>query len=195
MIIKIDIVTVFHNQRYKEMADEMSESLFFHEKGNVSFTLVDNQISNRGFSAACNLGAKEGVAPVLGFINPDAIIEGPFVDQVFDTLNDNIIITGHRFGKPDREVRIWGLQDWVCGAAFFVQRNWFESVGGFDERYSFCFEESDLIKQAEAEGKRCKSIHLPIRHESPDYNTPEDAAFKNYWFDKGARVYAEKWGR
>lgn len=190
----IDVVTVFHNQAYKNMAEEMSESLFRHEPDRVTLTMVDNSVVNRGFSAACNLGAKGGSADIVGFINPDAIIEGTFVQKVYNSLSDIIVITGCRYDKPDREVKIWGLQDWVCGAAFFVRRDWFEKVGGFDERYSFCFEESDLIKQAELEHKRCKSIDLPIRHDSPDYNSPEDAAYKQYWFNKGAKIYKEKWG-
>lgn len=37
--------------------------------------------------------------------------------------------------------------DWVSGAAFMIQRNLFESIDGFDEKYFMYFEDSDLCRR------------------------------------------------
>jgi len=103
------------------------------------------------------------------------------------------VICGHAFGKPRFEIKIWGCREWVCGAAMFVQRKWFESVGGFDERYVWSWEETDLIRQAEAEGKFVKPLDLPLSHASPTENSQQDSAYKSHWFDEGQRIFESKW--
>lgn len=194
---RIDLVTVFHNETNWTQHFRLLEAVNTHEPdGGFTFFAVDNRVHNRGFSAGCNLGAfhPRASAKVIGFLNPDCEIEGPFVAPVLATLGNEVVITGCRFSKPQRELNFWHVKDWVCGAAMFVSRSWFASVGGFDEQFTFGFDETDLIRQAEVAGKACKSIYLPIRHNSPQTNSDEDAAYKRYHFAQGSKRYAQKWG-
>lgn len=195
----IDVVTVFHNETNKAQARQLGRDLALQENaGTFTFNPVDNTSNNRGFAPGCNLGAARGTAPIIGFLNPDGTIHGSIVStvvEVFEREGDDLVITGERFGKNSRELRAWGVRDWVCGACLFVRRDWFETVGGFDEAYLWGWEETDLIRTAQADGKRVMSIRLPYKHSSPGWNSEEDAQFKNRYFDAGAAHFRRKWPR
>lgn len=196
MKLRADIITVYHNDTNYEQHRQLRESLVRHEpEGGFTFIGVDNRVTNRGFARGCNLGAfsKGAGAPVIGFINPDAVVTGPFLEEVAAALVRPVVITGRRFGKPQSELDLWGVSDWVCGAALFVERQWFTDVGGFDERYVWGWEETDLIRQAQRQGLTCRSIDLPIEHHSPTQNSPVDANFKRHHFERGARQFYSKW--
>jgi GT2 family glycosyltransferase len=195
MKVKVDIVTVFHNDRNFNWACELQKQLNEHEPvDRFTFTMVDNSVINRGFSKGSNLGAAKGEAPIIGFLNPDAIVDGPFIDLVAGALDEsNVVITGCDFNKPIREVRAWGLDRWVCGAAMFVCRDFFDACGGFDERYVWSFEDTDLCRQAESAGHVVKPIALPIRHDSPTENSPADTRYKQSNFALANAEYYRKW--
>lgn len=194
--IEIDIVTVFHSELNRLQATELHEAILSHEPNGWRFITVDNRENNRGFSKGCNWGAfhPRAKAPVIGFLNPDTVVSGPFIDDVLAALEpDSTVITGCRFDKPENELRIWGCRDWVCGAAFFVKRDFFTSCGGFDEGYVWSWEETDLIRQAQAAGRRVKSISLPLSHESPSEQSEEDADYKRHHFEMSRRRFNSKW--
>jgi GT2 family glycosyltransferase len=196
MTALVDIVTVFHNARNHAEHESLRAAVVTHEGDRVQFVAVDNRLENRGFSRASNLGAKEGAAPIVGFVNPDAVIQGPFVAAVQRAFDDpDVAITGCRFGKANRELRIWGCREWVCGAAMFVQRAWFEEVGGFDEGYHWGWEDTALCRTAQARGRKVRAIELPIVHSSPAVDSPEDVHFKNYWFRAGSERFYRQWPR
>jgi len=195
-MIRADLVTVYHNDEYYDLHLTLFDAVKKVEvAGGFQLIGVDNRRVNRGFAAACNLGAlhPNAKAPVIGFLNPDVRVEGAFINRVAATLDSTTVITGCRYGKPDLELRTWGVRNWVCGAALFVDRRWFESVGGFDERFVWSWEETDLIRQAETLGLICKPINLPIYHDSPTQNTEADATYKNYYFTQGEQRYRSKW--
>jgi GT2 family glycosyltransferase len=197
-VINIDLVTVFHNETNYAQHRQLARQLALHEPdGGYRIIAVDNRTTNRGFARGCNLGAlhPDAHAAVIGFLNPDAEIDGSFIATVLATIDGTTVITGARFAKPDSELRAWGVRDWVCGAAMFVQRRWFESVDGFDEQFVWSWEETDLIRQAERHGLTCRSIPLPIRHHSPNVDTPADARYKHANFNQGAQRFYRKWGR
>ncbi len=121
-------------------------------------------------------------------------VDGRFIDIVVDVLSQpDVVITGRRFNKPQGELREWGVKDWVCGAVLFVQRSWFESVGGFDERFEWSHEETDLIRQAETAGLRVQSIKIPIEHSSPTYDSLADREYKTLKFREAQIRYQQKW--
>lgn len=192
----LDIVTVFHSEKNRQQALELEADLAFYADVEYSFVAVDNSIENRGFAAACNLGAGYGAAPFIGFLNPDVVVQGRFMRYIVDVLRDNRnrVIAGERFDKPQRELKIWGCREWVCGAAFFVKRKWFQEVGGFDERFIWSHEETDLIRRAQEQGKEVRAVFLPILHESPTDDSPEDVAYKAKYFEESRRRFNAKWG-
>lgn len=190
----VDVVTVFHCERNFQEHVALHAQLQSRADADFRFIPVDNRENNIGFAPACNIGAALGESPIIGFINPDCEVRGPFIGKVGEVLADpGVVITGCRFGKPDHELRIWGVHDWVCGAAMFVRRSWWEEAGGFDEQFVWGWEETDLIRRAQRAGVKCRSIDLPIRHSSPSENSAQDHWFKNYWFDEGARRFRAKW--
>lgn len=195
-MIRADLVTVFHNEDNYQLHLELFEAIQANEPaGGYRLIGVDNRRVNRGFAPACNIGAfhPDAQAPVIGFLNPDVRVKGPFLQTAVSTLSGNTVITGCRFGKPDRELKIWGVRNWVCGATLFVTRKWFTSVGGFDTQFVWAWEETDLIRRAEAAGLVCQPCDLPLHHESPPDQSAEDAAFKQRHFERGAQIYRGKW--
>lgn len=196
--MRADLVTVYHNDHYRELRDKLFASIRSHEPtGGYRLISVNNCRRNRGFAAGCNIGAfhPDATAPIIGFLNPDLDVGGPFLDAVTAVLNPKTVICGSRFDKPERELNAWGVNDWVCGAAFFVFRPWFVQVEGFDPQFTWSWEETDLIRQAERQGRRCQSIVLPFQHSSPEVNSPKDATYKRFHFERGAVRYYKKWGR
>ena len=55
-------------------------------------------------------------APVIGFLNPDVQVHGPFLATAAAILRGRVVITGCRFNKSTFELQAWGVRDWVCGA-------------------------------------------------------------------------------
>lgn len=196
-MIHADLVTVYHDDPYRVLAQDLARQLLEVETG-FRFIGVDNRVHNRGFAAGCNLGAlgcEDAHAPIVGFLNPDVTVHGHFLKRVREALTGPVVITGCRFSKPQSHLDVWGVTDWVCGAAMFVKRDWFQAIGGFDEQFQWSWEETDLIRQAEAQGLECRSIDLPIHHESPTTDDPEVQAYKSFHFTQGQRRFARKWQR
>jgi len=191
----IDIVTVFHNKENYEQSNELCAALQQYEPNNFTMFLHSNMVNNKGFSKACNIEAARGSSRVIGFLNPDVVVEGPFVNQIEEAISGDVVIAGSSFGKPREELKIWGVKNWVCGAAFFVSREWFEKLGGFDERFVWSHEETDMIRTTELLGKQIADIEIPISHSSPAVNSPQDTAYKTSYFDLAAREYYMKWRR
>lgn len=195
--LSFDLITVFHNETNHWQAIELQSEISVTEVGMpYTFIGVDNRIENRGFAKGCNYGARQGTGDIIGFLNPDVEVLGWFLMTVARefTRDPQLCITGERFGKPQRELRDWGVRDWVCGAAMFVRRSWFEQLGGFDERYVWGWEETDFIRRTEAAGGAVRSITLPLAHSSPSDDNEADAAYKRLHFENGKKLYREKWG-
>jgi GT2 family glycosyltransferase len=198
MSVMFDVVTVYHRDENYLLAQELERSLTNHEQMPFNFIGVDNRKDNRGFAKGCNVGAREGSAPLIAFLNPDVEVEGSVLEPVLAlfSLDSECVITGENFNKSPREYqRHWGCVDWVCGAAMFVRRDFWTRMAGFDERFIWGWEETDLIRRAQEQcpGRPVRSIRLPIRHSSPSADSPEDVIYKNRHFDRGARLFGSKW--
>jgi len=196
-----DIVIVHHNETNYQQHLVVLERLRKHADGPYEVFVHDNSQDNIGFSAACNIEASRGNNVFIAFLNPDVWVEGPFFEIVADVFSDpRIKVTGGNFNKNPVEIAGWGLQDWVCGAAMFVRRDWWEELGGFDEQFVWAYEETDFFRRTEQRGGRIKSLspdELPILHSSPPdhMQSPEDLWYKQYWMSEGGRRFAEKWNR
>lgn len=189
-----DLVTVFHNERNYKQAVQLEVDLQFHADAAYVLWKVNNREENRGFSKGSNLGASWGKHPFIGFLNPDSQVNGPLLSPVLRAFEDeHVVITGERFHKPQSELRTWGVKDWVCGACFFVRRDYWEEVGGFDEQFVWGWEETDFIRRAQVAGRGVRSISLPVYHESPGDETHQDFVYKRKHFAEGAALFYRKW--
>jgi len=141
---------------------------------------------NRGFSFACNIGARASRSSIVVFHNNDAIVQpgwsaalrlalesSPdvviaggltlFLDRPthVNSAGIRIAISGaavdNGFGRPLAEVDL-SERDvaGVSGVSMAVRREWFAAVGGFDEDFFMYFEDADLCLRAWVEGHRVR---------------------------------------
>lgn len=149
---------------------------------------------NLGFAAGSNKGAQGAVTPWLAFLNPDAIARPDWLEQLqretrehpefvmfgstqlagdrpghMDGTGDCLSAWGaswrSSYGKPQPGQLPEGEVFSACGAALLIRRDWFEKLGGFDERF-FCYvEDLDLGFRARLLGARCwQSRHALVEH-------------------------------
>lgn len=195
----IDIITIIHNEKNTIFAERLASGLNKYELENHRLIVHDNRDVNVGFAKGCNIGAQHATTEVVGFLNPDIIVRGPFIDTVQRQFDEDpeLVITGCTFrdDKKERYTHI-GLKTWVCGAALFARKSWFDSVGGFDESYVWSWEETDLCRQAQEDNKHVTNIILPLEHDRSHVSSdsPEDKRYKDKHMRIGKRLYFERWG-
>ena len=149
--------------------------------------LIRNRV-NRGFGAACNLGAGLARGAYLAFLNPDTVVESGWLDELTRALEetpDAALATSKvlLLDAPDRInaagndshftgvtlCRGAGQPRWrfdereevsaVSGAAFALRRSVFAALGGFDESFFLYLEDTDLSWRARLAGYRC--LYVP----------------------------------
>ena len=191
--MRIDVVTVAHEDENYAWAEALRDRVAeLHPDVEHTFTIVDNRLDNVGFGQGCNKGAALGDGDIILFLNPDVEVNGPFLVEGASLISDRVVISGERFGKKRQHWNLsWGCRDWVCGACFFVQRAFFEHVGGFDPVYVWGWEETDLIRRAQSKNLATRSIELAVTHESEGNNTP----YKQEHMKAGQRVFHGRWTR
>ncbi len=164
---------------------------------------VITNATNRGFGAACNIGAAHGDAPYLFFLNPDAQVAPGCLEQLradlaahpeaaaasprvldgrgrpaFRRRSRLLPKSAHWSGPPpasDAEVPL------LNGAAMFIPRAHFEAVGGFDEAIFLYHEDDDLSLRLAREFGPLRHVHGAMIHHAEGNSTartPATAAFK-----------------
>lgn len=141
-------------------------------KADPEIRLIEN-VSNLGFAAAVNQGARAADGRWLALLNPDAFAEPDWLARLvaateanpdvhcftsrqlmaedptrLDGLGDVMALAGYPFRggytHPDPGVLEPGWVFSACGGAMMISRELFLQVGGFDERL-FCYcEDVDL---------------------------------------------------
>lgn len=184
---RVDVVILCWNDQAQAM--EAIESALASDGVAVSVTLVDNgsedpvaprpgvelvrSLRNIGVAAGRNLGGARGSAPLLCFLDSDAVLDRGCLQHLAAALRDPAValaapvFAGHRpehtAGRAPtlarKAVRGLGLTstyaassgpgpvravDFAIGACQLVRRNAFEAVGGFDEQYFYGPEDVDL---------------------------------------------------
>lgn len=149
--------------------------------------IVDNSVSNIGFAAGANKGAKRATGKYLLFLNPDTIVNnGAILKSIkylekhkniavlgCKTLNadgslqfscghfptpTNIIFYKHLIRNPAFYRKIQET-DWVSGAFMLVRRDIFEKLNGFDEKYFMYTEDVDFCYRVKKLGY--KVVYFP----------------------------------
>lgn len=182
-------------------------------------TVIVNAV-NRGYAAACNQGIRAGHSPFILLANSDirmtagwlapmiscmetdqriAVVGPKLVDLRGRITGAGIVgtLTDHR-PRGNNELDVPGKfaeqEDCfsVCGAAYLIRRSNLESLGYFDERYFFYFEETDYSQNARSQGYRvvyCPSsriIHIGGQSDG-------DHVKLRGWFETSRKLFLEKW--
>jgi len=148
----------------------------------VGARIVVNE-ENVGFGSACNQGAAMARGRLLLFLNPDVLVEPGWLDPLIAAieLSPETVAVGPLLLNLDGSLQIAGALidgsgatacygigdhdadrpeyryrrrvDYLAGACLMVERAAFDSVGGFDARYSPAyFEDADLCLELSAHG-------------------------------------------
>lgn len=136
-------------------------------------------------------------AGILGpkLIFPDGTIRDSF--RTFPTLTDIFIKrTPLRFFFPKRmgaylqwaedphEVR---QVDWIVGACLFLRKDFFEALGGFDPRFFFFFEDTDLCRRCWKAGKEV--IYFAKAHARDSEHRLSEGGFFAIFLKKSIRIH------
>lgn len=148
----------------------------------LPFRLVSSA-KNLGFGGGVNLGAAQATGEIIGFLNPDILWQAPILSHIetfFQSQKQHILginlVGEDGAGEPwsgGVTPSLWELfknnvlppsfrqrispknqLDWVSGGGLFLQKYFFQSIGGFDEDFFLYFEDVDLCVRARAQGVR-----------------------------------------
>lgn len=171
---------------------------------------IEHDPTNPGFGAGCNAMAASSTARWLVFLNPDAqVVTWPWIGTdppartivgatMVDTPNgwthhgtDYRIIDEIQRGWLRRSDPRPISRGFVSGAAMLVEREAFESIGGFDERYFLYYEDIELCLRANmAHIATTVSSGWTVRHEGA-HSTRETFGDSLVWsYDSACRFHA-----
>lgn len=122
---------------------------------------------NKGFPVACNQGAERAQGDILLFINNDVVIQGDYITPLENALNNNHCLAGAQLIEFDTGWNNFGGQiiPYLAGWCVATLQPIFETLGGFDERYTPAYyEDIDLCYNALKEGLELKEVFVPLRH-------------------------------
>jgi FkbM family methyltransferase len=185
---------------------------------------VVRQDRNLGFLGNCNAAAAEARGEALLFLNNDTIVLPGWLTELVRVLREepSAAIVGSKLLYPDGTIQETGgvlftdatagnlgrgkprhdplfsfdrEVDYATGASILVRRSFWDSVGGFDVRYSpaYC-EDSDLAMAARQKGMRviCAARSEVVHFEHGTYGEAVAAAPKALAL-KNAAMLREKW--
>lgn len=130
-------------------------------------------MTNLGFAAACNLGARDAVGESLIFLNDDMTVQPGWRDSMLSSMenNETSAVGGRIISSDGKKVDFeggtinllgWGFQkghglditddkfsvpsrlQFACGGNFGIKTELYEKSGGFDDEYFAYFEDVDL---------------------------------------------------
>lgn len=133
---------------------------------------------NVGFGAGHNILAKKNNGKYILVLNPDTeFIEEKTIERLYNHFLKNLKtkVVGPALITSEGEIQHWDHGElkgpfvklyapwrkqtkltkvaWVSGAVFFVEKEFFEKVGGFDENFFLYMEEVDLCLRIRQAGK------------------------------------------
>ena len=166
--------------------------------------IIENK-ENLGFSKANNVGANKSKSKYLVFLNNDTIVEKNWLSRLLKDIKDkevgivmpkiiysgsdkinttggNMSIFGMAFviGKGEKKMVLNKKEDrfWASGCCTLMEKNLFEKVSGFDERFFLYSEDLDLSWKVLNEGK--KIIYEPASEIYHKEGTSTKKLSKNY---------------
>jgi GT2 family glycosyltransferase/glycosyltransferase involved in cell wall biosynthesis len=180
--------------------------------------------TNSGFIASCNRGAEKARAQYLVFLNNDTLVRDGWLRALVDTFSEDpkAGIVGSKLIYPDGRLQeaggiIWqdasGWNygkfddrqkpeynylrevDYCSAAALMIPKSLFESVGGFDSRYSPAYyEDTDLAFKVRQAGYNVlyQPLSEVIHYEGATGGTDLKTGTKKHQ-EINLLAFAEKW--
>jgi len=151
---------------------------------------------NRGFGGANNQGAELARNPILLWMSNDVIVKNKFqpeLERIFSDSQNSVgcarIVDWRGGWNEFGDLVIPYAEGWFIA----VTKQFFEVVGGFDERFSPCdYEDVDLSYRAAQAGYKLVQGKLPVQHRSGVTATQLDDRVAITV--RNRRLFAEKWG-
>ena len=85
--------------------------------------------------------------------------------------------------------------DWISGAAVMIRPQVLEAIGGLDENYFLCFEETDFCRRARSAG--FATWYVPesrVMHIGGFSTNPNNLRMPSHWFESRRRYFAVTFG-
>lgn len=187
---------------------------------NEIFTVDREECQDRGFGAACNLGASKSKSAFIWFLNDDCYPDKSCSEHLKNVLlaNPKIAMVGHLLRYPNGLIQHGGTHrvngqvgfphldigsvhpslkvptelEAVTAASIMVRREAFDAVGGFDEGYFLYLEDSDLcLKLRQAGWKVYFTPFAEATHE--EHASSSKRPDLNQIIEKSVARFNDKW--
>ncbi|HEY7916408.1 MAG TPA: glycosyltransferase [Acidimicrobiales bacterium] len=181
---------------------------------------VVRSVANRGFAGGCNLGASKASGRYLVFLNDDAVVTEGWLDGLvhlaitqprsgavsslvldhqdkileFGGGMDHLVPSALERGESQYRAELVGPQlvAYASGCSLLVERDLFESLGGFDERfYPAYFEDADLSRRIWDVGRVVAVTPASIVRHVESHST--NSILKEVLFDASRDTFESKW--
>lgn len=150
---------------------------------------------NRGFSVACNQGAKVARGETLVFLNNDIVVKGDYITAIEREISDREIV-GPQLITTDTGWNIFGGQtiSYIAGWCMAMPAYTYQQLGGFDERYTPAYyEDLDLCYNALKRGLGLQQVWLPLQHLGEQTGLSQLKDRERITLTNRAK-FAKKWG-
>jgi GT2 family glycosyltransferase len=177
-------------------------------------------VANRGFAGGCNLGASRANGKYLIFLNDDAVVTEGWLDGLIHMARtiprsgavsslvldeqgeilefgggmDHLVPSALERGEYQYRAELVGPQlvAYASGCSLLVERDLFESLGGFDERfYPAYFEDADLCRRIWDTGRVVAVTPASIVQHRESHST--NRYLKEVLFEASRETFENKW--
>jgi len=121
------------------------------------------RLDNIGYAPAANKDSEYGINEYICFMNPDIDFTWFAIQGALIELDDpDVVIASPQELKENGEPRMY--DGFAGGACMLVKRDWFESVGGFNDKLEFGCDDIDISRRAVEAGYRWMVTEPAITH-------------------------------
>jgi len=181
---------------------------------------VVRSVANRGFAGGCNLGASKASGRYLVFLNDDAVVTEGWLDGLVHLAStvpgsgavsslvldqqgkilefgggmDHLVPSALERGRSQYRAELVGPQlvAYASGCSLLVDRDLYDSLGGFDERfYPAYFEDADLSRRIWDAGRVVAVTPSSIVQHVESHST--NSILKEVLFDASRDTFESKW--
>ena len=181
---------------------------------------VVRSVANRGFAGGCNLGASKASGTYLVFLNDDAVVTEGWLEGLIHTAStvplsgavsslvmdqqgkilefgggmDHLVPSALERGRSQYRAELVGPQlvAYASGCSLLVERNLFDALGGFDERfYPAYFEDADLSRRIWDAGRVVAVTPASVVQHIESNST--NRVLKEVLFEASRNTFESKW--